>query len=98
VRTFNIVETNGRFYGGGVLELSPNELKTLPMPYHEPTDKEFEAFLRAHTKSGAGPDAILDFGDQWLKDHPAMAGIDLREIRAAWATVRSHRLRHSNRA
>lgn len=95
--TMLFAETNGRFYGGGVLELSPSELKSLPMPYHEPSDEEFEAFLRVHTESVTGPDAILDFGDQWLKDHPAMAGIDLREVRAAWATVRSHRLRHNQR-
>ncbi|MBD3831980.1 MAG: methyltransferase [Brevundimonas sp.] len=95
--TMLFAETNGRFYGGGVLELSPSELKMLPIAYHEPTDQEFEAFLAVHRGAANDAGPILDFGDQWLKQHPAAAGIDLVSIRKAWSTVRSHRLRHSNR-
>jgi adenine-specific DNA-methyltransferase len=96
--TMLFAETNGRFYGGGVLELSPNELRTLPIAYHEPTDDEFEAFLKVAREAGNDPVPILEFGDRWLKQHPAAVGLDLGKIRKAWSAVRAHRLRHSNRA
>jgi hypothetical protein len=96
--TILFAEIYGRFYGGGVLELSPNELKNLPMVYYEPTDEEFEAFVKVHKEAGNDPKPILDFGDRWLREHPAAKGVDLTGIRRAWTTVRSHRLRHSNRS
>lgn len=95
--TMLFAETNGRFYGGGVLELAPNELKNLPVIYHEPTDEQFANFLLIHRKAGNDPTAILDFGDEWLSNHAALSGVDLKLIRAAWLSVRSHRLRHSSR-
>lgn len=95
--TMLFAETNGRFYGGGVLELSPNELKNLPIVYHEPTDQEFGAFLKVHKEAGSNPGPILDFGDLWLGKHPATKDLDLVSIRRAWTAVCSHRLRHGNR-
>ncbi|MFV3131268.1 Eco57I restriction-modification methylase domain-containing protein [Niveispirillum sp. KHB5.9] len=96
--TMLFAETNGRFYGGGVLELSPNELKGLPIIYHEPTDEEFKVFVKLHKEAGNDPTVILDFGDLWLREHPAAKDIDLVGIRKAWAAVRSHRLRHSSQS
>lgn len=96
--TMLFAETNGRFYGGGVLELSPSELKSLPIVYYEPTDEEFEAFLKVHKEAGNDPRPILDFGDSWLCKHPAAKDLDLVGIRKAWTAVRAHRLRHSSRA
>ncbi|RJE83098.1 hypothetical protein D3P04_16695 [Paracoccus onubensis] len=90
-------ETNGRFYGGGVLELSPNELKGLPLIYHEPTDAEFEAFLEVHRSAGNDPEPVLDFGDEWLRKKAVVKEDEIADIRRAWLSVRTHRLRHSNR-
>lgn len=95
--TMLFAETNGRFYGGGVLELSPNELKGLPMIYHEPTDAEFKAFLEVHKSARNDPRPILDFGDRWVKEKYEMKGPEIEDIRRAWLAVRTHRLRHSNR-
>lgn len=95
--TMLFAETDGRFYGGGVLELSPNELKNLPIVYREPSDQEFAAFLTVHEAAGNDPTAILDFGDAWLKNHPAVRNLDLAAVRRAWAALRAHRLRHSSR-
>lgn len=95
--TMLFAETNGRFYGGGVLELSPSELKGLPMIYHEPTDEEFEAFLEVHRSAGNDPEPVLDFGDQWLRKKAVVKGEEIADIRRAWLSVRTHRLRHSNR-
>ncbi len=38
-------ELYGRFYGGGVLELTPNEFKNLPFPYVEFSKEEFSKYL-----------------------------------------------------
>ena len=86
-------EIEGRFYGGGVLELTPNEFRALPLIYHEPSDAEFAAFLTAHS-GAADISSILDFGDRWLGEKLALGEAELRSLRGAWSSVRSHRLRH----
>lgn len=41
--TFILAELEGRFYGGGVLELTPNEFKNLELPYSANiTEKQFK--------------------------------------------------------
>lgn len=37
-------ELDGRFYGGGVLELTPNEFKRLPLPYTQISRSSFNQF------------------------------------------------------
>lgn len=87
-------EIDGRFYGGGVLELSPKEFRGLPLIYHEPTDKEFESFLAAHASGAVG--SILDFGDCWLGEKLSLNDTELHLLRKAWSSIRAHRLRHGN--
>lgn len=43
--TLAFSEIDGRYYGGGVLELTPNEFKNLPMPYLKISDEEFKEFV-----------------------------------------------------
>jgi adenine-specific DNA-methyltransferase len=40
--TFVFSELGGRYYGGGVLELTPNEFKELPLPYLNVTNTTFK--------------------------------------------------------
>lgn len=42
--TLSFAELNGRFYGGGVLELTPNEFKNLPIPYT--TVSDFDNYVK----------------------------------------------------
>jgi adenine-specific DNA-methyltransferase len=42
--TLIFCELNGRFYGGGVLELTPEEFRGLPIPYKPITQKQFHDF------------------------------------------------------
>jgi adenine-specific DNA-methyltransferase len=42
--TLCFAELNGRFYGGGVLELTPNEFKNLPIPFTKSTD--FKGYVK----------------------------------------------------
>ena len=95
--TMLFAETNGRFYGGGVLELSPSEFRGLPLVYHEPSDDEFSDFLAAHDRAEGDAEIILDFGDSWLAKKYGLLQNDLVELRMSWRAVRAHRLRHSGR-
>jgi adenine-specific DNA-methyltransferase len=42
--TLAFAELNGRYYGGGVLELTPNEFKNLPIPYLNISNSEFNSY------------------------------------------------------
>ncbi len=44
--TLSFAELNGRYYGGGVLELTPNEFKNLPVPYLDVKVKDFNSFVK----------------------------------------------------
>ena len=96
--TMLFAEMNGRFYGGGVLELSPTEFRGLPFIYHEPTDAEFREFLDVHQSARGQIEPILDFGDKWLISRGYLSSEDLVTIRSAWAIIRSHRMRHGGRS
>lgn len=96
--TLLFAETNGRFYGGGVLELSPTEFRGLPLVYHEPTQKDFAKFLEVHSHAEGDADQILDYGDHWLQKKLGLSQNQMTMIRQAWVLVRAHRMRHSSRA
>ncbi|MEZ5147292.1 MAG: hypothetical protein R2759_09470 [Bacteroidales bacterium] len=42
--TLTFAEIDGRYYGGGVLELTPNEFKNLPIPYSTIEEELFNRF------------------------------------------------------
>lgn len=42
--TLAFAELYGRYYGGGVLELTPNEFKSIPVPYMNLSKNEFNKF------------------------------------------------------
>ncbi|KKQ32911.1 MAG: hypothetical protein A2266_02590 [Bacteroidetes bacterium RIFOXYA12_FULL_40_10] len=44
--TLSFAELNGRYYGGGVLELTPNEFKYLPVPYLDVKVNDFNFFVK----------------------------------------------------
>ena len=49
--TLIFAELLGRKYGGGVLELTPNEFKSLPIQYLKTSNEEFLAFTQEFEKS-----------------------------------------------
>jgi len=44
--TIIFAELEGRYYGGGVLELTPNEFKKLPLPYMKIDSNKFSKFVK----------------------------------------------------
>lgn len=96
--TMLFAEINGRFYGGGVLELSPNEFRGLALIYHEPSEQQFAEFLQVHRIANGDIHEILDFGDRWLISEGYQTVDELKVIRNSWTTIRAHRMRHGGRA
>lgn len=96
--TLLFAETDGRFYGGGVLELSPTEFRGLPLVYHEPTQEDFAKFLEVHCLAEGNVEQILDFGDDWLQKKLGLSKKQMAMVRQAWVSVRAHRMRHGGRA
>ena len=43
--TLAFAELDGRYYGGGVLELTPNEFKNLPIPHSTITKSKFNSYV-----------------------------------------------------
>lgn len=77
--TFVLAELEGRFYGGGVLELTPNEFKELSIPYKDDiTDKQFNE-LDKMLRDDREIEDILSFTNSILIPH--LDTIKLEEIR-----------------
>lgn len=51
--TLCFAELYGRYYGGGVLELTPNEFKKLPLPYFTITARDFNSFAKRFKQKDA---------------------------------------------
>lgn len=63
--TLAFSEIQGRYYGGGVLELTPSEFKSLPIPYMKISDSIFEKFVEIFQQKKSIDD-VLAFNDQIL--------------------------------
>lgn len=70
-------ETNGRYYGGGVLELTPSEFKGLPLPYIQVDKNEFNRYVTKFENKQKIED-ILEMND--FKILNFSLGIDLDSI------------------
>lgn len=60
-------EINGRFYGGGVLELTPNEFRKLPIPYLRVSDEDYLKYLQLFQSDGVSSSNIRELDDFFLK-------------------------------
>ncbi|MCB9196785.1 MAG: N-6 DNA methylase [Flavobacteriales bacterium] len=64
--TFLLAELEGRYYGGGVLELTPNEFKNLSIPYRDNiTDQQFHE-LDSMLRENHSIEEILSFTNNVL--------------------------------
>lgn len=57
--TLSYAELNGRYYGGGVLELTPNEFKNLPIPYLPIDEDKFALFSKTFKNKNSIEDICL---------------------------------------
>lgn len=92
--TLLFAEIDGRFYGGGVLELTPSEFKGLPISYMNPSKKEYVNFLGRFSKSSDSVEAILSTQDDLLRRTLKISVHEMKRIQEALEVIRNHRLRH----
>jgi adenine-specific DNA-methyltransferase len=89
--TFAFSEIIGRSYGGGVLELEPNEAEQLPLPMiNEQTidPAELDSLLRNNDIH-----AVLQITDEvLLKKGLGLSGIDVVRLRGIWEKLRDRRI------
>ncbi|MGV3582627.1 MAG: Eco57I restriction-modification methylase domain-containing protein [Methylophilus sp.] len=89
--TLLAAEMQGRYYGGGVLELTPNEFKELPIPYRECED--FDNFSKKF-ENKSNLDKILESNDRILLSQGlGMSEEDVKKIQVSYNKMKSRRLR-----
>ena len=95
--TFAFSETMGRSYGGGVLELEPNEADALPIPYFDSTVLDFEAL--DELERAGNIEAILEITDRvLLRDGLHFDASDIARFRRIWRKLSGRRVgRKTNR-
>ena len=89
--TFAFAEVMGRSYGGGVLELEPNEAEKLPLPLVGAGQldlNELDQLLRE-----GNIQAALDITDKvLLKDGLGLSDSEVRMLRTIWQKLRDRRI------
>ena len=79
--TFAFSEIMGRSYGGGVLELEPNEAEGLPIPYVKLSSKNFKLIDKLF-RERKSLDEILDMVDNIiLKDQLQFSQSEITSLR-----------------
>lgn len=93
--TFIFTELEGRYYGGGVLELVPNEFKNISVPYFKIKAKDVEKLdqmLRSRKPLGE----ILKYTNQIvLKEKLKLSDREIREINKIYSKLVNRRLKVS---
>jgi adenine-specific DNA-methyltransferase len=93
--TFAFTEIIGRSYGGGVLELEPNEAQLLPLPLQNAEKLDFDR-LDALMRIG-DVESVLDITDEvLLRDGLGLSQGDLLSLRSAWYRLRDRRINRNH--
>jgi adenine-specific DNA methylase len=94
--SFAFAETCGRSYGGGVLELMPNEVQNILIPYQQENQKylkKIDNFLRKNKDATE----LLKFTNQlFLKEQLGFSQSDIDLVNGIWEKLSSRRLGRKN--
>lgn len=78
--TLIFAEMEGRYYGGGVLELTPSEFKCLPLPLVHISEEKFD-FFTSIFENKENIEDVLDYTDQSILNLNSEEIFKLRHIR-----------------
>lgn len=73
--TLAFAELEGRYYGGGVLEVTPNEFRALPLPYR--AVKDFEKYRNDFKNKSSIEDVLVKYNFDILN---STLGLNIEEI------------------
>jgi adenine-specific DNA-methyltransferase len=85
-------EMEGRYYGGGVLELTPKEFKKIPVPYKEISQSKFKTYTSAFEVKSAIKD-IFEKNDSQILAGLSLTGDDVYKIQSIRQKLIDKRLR-----
>lgn len=86
-------ELNGRYYGGGVLEVTPNEFKSLPIPYSEISESEFTVFSMAFRNKTSIESLVAENDLKILSSIEGLTVNDIKRVQDIYRKVKQRRLR-----
>lgn len=90
--SFAFAELSGRSHGGGVLELMPNEVENILLPYHE-DNSDLLKKINEMFRSGCSIDEVLEFTNPIiLKKHFGCSDDDIKLINGIWKKLQQRRL------
>lgn len=90
--SFAFAEISGRSYGGGVLELMPNEAESILLPYQE-NNKELLSYIDQELKKGTDIEAILKVtNEKILIDGYGFTKKDIALAHRIWKKLSKRRL------
>lgn len=93
--TLLFAEIEGRSYGGGVLELTPEEFRGLPLTMLSPSETEFSNFVEQMSATTADPGTTVGFSDGQVRRKVGISEEQMRGVRSALRSLRVHRMRHA---
>lgn len=92
--TFILAELEGRYYGGGVLELTPNEFKHLAIPFYEGVSAAEFNQLEEMIENNVSIQNILTFTDNiLLKKDLNLNDVEIAKLRSIYDILVKRRLR-----
>ena len=95
--TLLFAEIEGRFYGGGVLEITPEEFKGLPFCLLKPTDEQFLRFSNLFPEAGTEIYSKVWEADDYIRQELRMSKNQMSMVTSTLKVLRAHRLRHGAR-
>jgi adenine-specific DNA-methyltransferase len=86
--TYLFCEMKGRSYGGGVLELTPKEIRAIKVPLYQCTDEEFSK-LDDMFRKNRPIDEILNYSDDVILKF--LTESEKKSLRNSWHTLKNRR-------
>lgn len=93
--TLAFAEIEGRYYGGGVLELTPSEFKKLPLPYIDISSSDFQSFRNFFENKSQIEDVLSHFDYSILNLSLGLNNEEIENVQAIRGKLIAKRFRRS---
>ncbi len=93
--TLAFAEIEGRYYGGGVLELTPSEFKKLPIPYLSINDTEFKIYRNQFEKKESIESVLQSHDKKILSETLSLCESDVNRVQQIRQKLINKRFRKS---
>ncbi|MBY7831083.1 N-6 DNA methylase [Vibrio fluvialis] len=90
--TLALSEVQGRYYGGGVLELTPSEFQSLPIPYMQINENDFNEFVESFHNKQSIHEVLAHNDEILLINHLGMSRDDVESLRIVRKILMARRL------